>query len=61
MQSELRLKAIICTLYWLLLLGLLHHLVDVFHVLHVTHVLPPYSMFSHPGWQDASISAALIS
>ena len=31
----------------------------VLHGLHVTHVLQTYSMVSHPGWQDATISAAL--
>ena len=42
------------------------HLVDVFHifhvlhVLHVTHVLQTYSIFSHPGWQDGTTSAALL-
>ena len=30
----------------------------LFHVLHVTHVLQTYSMFSHPGWRDSTISAA---
>ena len=47
-------------------LGFVEHLswrtgkhLHVFHVLHVTHVLQTYSMFSHPGLQDGTISAAL--
>ena len=37
------------------------HLFHVLHVLHVAHVLQTYFMFSHPGWQDGTISAALVS
>ena len=41
---------------------LLSHLVDVFHLFHLFHVLhvfQTYSIFSHPGWQDSTNSAAL--
>ena len=31
----------------------------VLHVLYVAHVLQTYFLFSHPGWQDGTISAAL--
>ena len=39
--------------------GHVFHLFHVLHVLNVAHVLQIYSMFSHPGWQDSTISAAL--
>ena len=32
------------------------NLVDVFHLI---HVLPTYSMFPHPGWQDGTIFMCL--
>ena len=35
-------------------------MVDVFHLFHVLYVLPTYSMFSHPGWQDGTICRALL-
>ena len=40
-------------------LSVLSHLDDVFHLFHVLYVLPTYSMFSHPGWQDGIICGAL--
>ena len=36
------------------------HLVDVFHLFHDLHIFQTYSMNSHPGWQDATIFAALF-
>ena len=36
------------------------HLFDVLYLFHVIHILQTYSMFSHPGWQDSTISGALI-
>ena len=43
--------------------SVLSHLADVFHLLHVflvLHVLPNYTMFSHPGWQDGTTCRAMF-
>ena len=37
----------------------LFHVLRVLVIFHVLPILPTYSMFSHPGWQDGTICTAL--